>query len=116
MTKEQTQPLAKKRGVAVEPIAEPKVEIVGWTVEEAAAALRVSPRAVQDALAAGKLPGRLIGGKWRLSPRGLDAFLGSFEHERREGGPEETAAPVADAGNTVPAGKRIGMAAPLGRK
>lgn len=79
----------KKRGVDVSDAMEPEWPCIGMTVEEAAQALRVSARTVQDMLAAGKLPGRLVGNKWRLSPNGLDAFLGSFEHERKEEGGEE---------------------------
>lgn len=81
---QQDQPLAKKRGVAVEPIAEPNVPIIGLTVAEAASALRVSPRAVQDMLAAGKMPGRLVAGKWRISAKGLDEFLSTYEHDERQ--------------------------------
>lgn len=78
--KQEVQAPQKKRGVAVEPTAEPNVPVIGLTVEEAAQALRVSPRAVQDMLADGRLPGRLVANKWRLSPNALDAFLATYEH------------------------------------
>ena len=113
MTKEQNGRAA--RGVDIPDAITPEWPVIGMTVEETARALRVSFRTVQDMLAAGKLPGRLVGNKWRVSPKALDAFLGGFEHERREGGPDETAAPVADEGNKVTVENRMGKAATLGR-
>ncbi len=74
----------KRRGVVVEEAQEPDWPLVGMTVEEAAKALRVSARTVQDMLAAGRLPGRLIGNKWRISPKALNSFLDSYEHDERE--------------------------------
>ena len=68
------------KGVGVEVDSVPEWPTIGMTVTEAAQALRVSPRTVQDMLAAGQLPGRLIGNKWRISPRALDRFLDDFEH------------------------------------
>lgn len=50
---------------------------LGMTVAEAAKALRVSHRTIQDMLAAGELPGRMVGNKWRLSHAGIDSWLAS---------------------------------------
>jgi len=83
----------KKKGTQEETPA-PEWPFVGMTVEETAQALRVSRRTVQDMLSQGRLPGRLVGNKWRVSPKAVDAFLATYEHERREGGPDETAAPL----------------------
>ena len=74
----------KKKGVVVSGTQDPDWPLVGMTVEEAAKALRVSARTVQDMLAAGRLPGRLIGNKWRISPKALNSFLDSYEHEESE--------------------------------
>ena len=74
----------KKHGVVIEGAQEPDWPLVGMTVEEAAKALRVSARTVQDMLAAGRLPGRLVGNKWRLSPKALNNFLDTYEHDERE--------------------------------
>jgi len=105
----------KKENPAAESPA-PEWPLVGMTVDEAAQSLRVSRRTVQDMLAAGKLPGRLVGNKWRVSPAALERFLDGYEHDKAEGGgPDETAAPDADEGNTVPVGNRMGKAATLGR-
>ena len=75
----------KKKGVVVSEAQEPEWPVVGMTVQEAAQSLRVSPRTIQDMLSQGRLPGRLVGNKWRLSPKALDRFLGEYEHDTREG-------------------------------
>ena len=54
---------------------------VGMTVAEAAKCLRVSARTVQDMLAQGRLPGRIVGNKWRISPKALERFLDDYEYE-----------------------------------
>jgi len=74
----------RKKGVVVSGAQEAEWPLVGMTVEEAAQALRVSARTVQDMLAAGRLPGRLIGNKWRISPKALNNFLDTYEHDERE--------------------------------
>ena len=74
----------KKKGVVVSGAQEAEWPLVGMTTEEAAQALRVSARTVQDMLAAGRLPGRLIGNKWRISPKALNNFLDSYEHAEDE--------------------------------
>lgn len=48
---------------------------LGMTVAETAKALRVSHRTVQDMLAAGEMPGRVVGNKWRISHAAIDAWL-----------------------------------------
>jgi len=45
------------------------------TVKEAATALRVSPRVVYQGLNRGELPGRKIGGAWRLYRRQIAAMV-----------------------------------------
>lgn len=62
----------------------PEWPFVGMTVQEAAQALRVSTRTVQDMLSQGRLPGRLVGGKWRVSPAALERFLDAYEYEATE--------------------------------
>ncbi len=62
----------------------PDWPFVGMTVDEAAASLRVSRRTVQDMLAQGRLPGRMVGNKWRISPQALERYLDGYEHEDGE--------------------------------
>ena len=47
------------------------------TLKEAAKALKLSTRTVLDLLRSGKLPGRKIGGQWRLSELAIHQFLGA---------------------------------------
>ena len=71
-----------KRKKRTEAEAGPSWPLIGMDLDETAAALRVSRRVVQDALAAGELPGRKIGNRWRVSPDALNAFLATYEHEK----------------------------------
>ena len=68
-------------GVDIPDAPVPEWPVIGMTVAEAAKSLRVSARTVQDMLAKGKLPGRMVGNKWRLSPKALDRFLDDFEDD-----------------------------------
>lgn len=72
--------------------ASPSWPLIGMDIDETAAALRVSRRVVQNALAAGKLPGRKIGNRWRVSPEALNAFLAGYEHTQREEDAKQAAA------------------------
>lgn len=51
------------------------VTLIGMTIEEAARSLRVSARTIQDMVARGELPARMVGNKWRISPKALDEWL-----------------------------------------
>ena len=53
------------------------VEPIALTIDEAAHALKVSRRTVQDLLARGELDScaRLVGKKWRISPTRLKDWL-----------------------------------------
>ena len=68
-------------GVVIPDAPEPEWPVIGMTIAEAARSLRVSARTVQDMLAKGRLPGRMVGNKWRLSPKALDRFLDDFEDD-----------------------------------
>lgn len=52
---------------------------IGMTPEEAAQAMRVHPRTIEDMLREGKIPGRKVGRQWRLAPDALNQWLGSYE-------------------------------------
>ena len=65
------------------PQNKPEWPFVGMTVSEAAASLRVSPRTIQHMLRAGKLPGRIIGNKWRVDVDALKRALDSVEDAHR---------------------------------
>ncbi len=45
-------------------------------LEEAAALLDVSPRALRAAASRGEVPGRLVAGRWRFSRPAIHAWLG----------------------------------------
>lgn len=68
--------------------AEPEEELrwphIGMTVDEAAKCLRISKRAMQDALSSGRLPGRLVAGRWRVSPSALEKYLDSYEYKDKD--------------------------------
>ena len=51
------------------------IPLIGLTTEETAQALRVSVRTVRDLVARGELPARMVGNKWRISPKALDEWL-----------------------------------------
>jgi len=46
-----------------------------YTVEEAAKILQVTPYTIRAWLKAGKLPGRKVGGVWRILDSALEDFL-----------------------------------------
>ena len=98
----QTEGKQKKR-TETETTASPSWPIIGMDLDETAAALRVSRRVVQDALAAGELPGRKIGNRWRVSPDALNAYLATYEHKK--GGDDATQA-AADSKPEKGKGKR----------
>jgi len=58
------------------------------TLNEAAAWLQVSPRALREATARGEVPGRQVCGKWRFSRPALHAWL--------SGQPRPTGNPYVD--------------------
>ncbi|WP_297671745.1 helix-turn-helix domain-containing protein [uncultured Desulfovibrio sp.] len=49
--------------------------LIGMTLEEAADALRVNPRTVQDLILRGNLPARKVGVGWRIDPDAVKAWL-----------------------------------------
>ena len=49
--------------------------IIGMTLEETAAALRVNPRTVQDMILRGDFPDRKVGVGWRISPDAVNRWL-----------------------------------------
>ena len=49
--------------------------IIGMTLEETAAALRVNPRTVQDMILRGDSPARKVGVGWRISPDAVNRWL-----------------------------------------
>lgn len=51
--------------------------IIGMTLEETAAALRVNPRTVQDMILRGDFPARKVGVGWRIDPDAVKAWLAS---------------------------------------
>ena len=60
------------------------VEPFAFTIEEAAAALKVSERTVRDLLAAGEMDdcARMVGRSWRISPTRLrDHWLCGGKHK-----------------------------------
>ena len=65
------------------PQNKPEWPYIGMTVREAGEALRVSPRTIQHMLRAGKLPGRIIGNKWRVDVDALKRALDSVEDAHR---------------------------------
>ncbi len=62
---------------------EPSWPLIGMTAREAAQALRVDVKTVQEAIRDGGLPARLVGKGWRISPRALDEWLASGTGEGR---------------------------------
>ena len=66
---------------------EPEEEVrwphIGMNIVETAKALRISKRAAQDLLSSGRLPGRLVAGRWRVSPAALERFLDSYEYAEK---------------------------------
>lgn len=51
--------------------------LIGMTLDEAAAALRVERRTVQKAILDGKIPARKVGVGWRIDPDAIKAWLAS---------------------------------------
>lgn len=49
--------------------------IVGLTIDEAAAALRVDKKSIFTAIKENGLPARKVGRSWRISPAAIDAWL-----------------------------------------
>lgn len=62
---------------------EPSWPLIGMTTEEAAKALRVDVKTVQDAIKEGGLPARLVGKGWRISPKALEEWIASGKGEGR---------------------------------
>lgn len=77
----------QKKATKAAEVAEagPSWPTVGMNLDETARALRISRRAAQDLLSAGKLPGRIVAGRWRVSPAALERFLDSYEYEPKDG-------------------------------
>jgi len=50
-------------------------EIKTYTPEDAAEALRCTPRCIYNYLRQGKMPGRKIGGRWKILEEDLREFL-----------------------------------------
>jgi excisionase family DNA binding protein len=48
---------------------------LAYTIPEAAQALQVHPETIRRHLANGNLPGRKVGGVWRIPRRGLNDWL-----------------------------------------
>lgn len=57
--------------------------VVGMTLEETAAALRIDPKTAQSLIRTKGLPARLCGKGWRISPKALDEWLASGKGEGR---------------------------------
>lgn len=57
--------------------------VVGLTLEECAAALRIDPKTAQNLIRTKGLPARLCGKGWRISPKALDEWLASGKGEGR---------------------------------
>lgn len=57
--------------------------VIGMTLEECAAALRVDPKTAQSLIRTKGLPARLCGKGWRISPKALDEWLASGKGEGR---------------------------------
>ena len=64
----------------------PSWPTIGMTLQETARCLRISERAAQDLLSGGKIPGRIVAGRWRVSPEALNKFLDSYEYESAKDG------------------------------
>ncbi len=62
---------------------EPSWPLIGMTAREAAQALRVDVKTVQDAIRDGGLPARLVGKGWRISPRALEEWIATGTGEGR---------------------------------
>ena len=77
---------------------EPSWPLIGMTAREAAQALRVDVKTVQEAIRDGGLPARLVGKGWRISPQALEAWIASGTGEGRR-----TRGAVAE-GSLVPGG------------
>ena len=58
--------------------------IVGMTLEECAAALRIDPKTCQNLIRTKGLPAMLCGKGWRISPKALDEWLASGTGEGRK--------------------------------
>ena len=56
-------------------------EIKTYTPEDAAEALRCTPRCVYNYLRQGKMPGRKIGGRWKILEEDLKDFLRGVHKE-----------------------------------
>lgn len=57
--------------------------VVGMTLEECAAALRIDPKTAQSLIRTKGLPARLCGKGWRISPKALEEWLASGKGEGR---------------------------------
>ena len=57
--------------------------LIGMSVEETAAALRVNPRTVLDLIRRGGFPARKVGVEWRISPAALEAWIAEARTEPR---------------------------------
>lgn len=54
-----------------------KIETIGLTLEEAAGALRITPKAMSELLRSGKMPAVKLGnrGGWRIHPQAIHEYL-----------------------------------------
>ena len=72
--------------------------IIGMTLEETAAALRVNPRTVQDMILRGDFPARKVGVGWRISPDAVNRWLENSKrpsiHEEVDGKTEYQHSPA----------------------
>ena len=57
--------------------------VIGMTLAETAAALRIDPKTAQNLIRTQGLPARLVGKGWRVSPSALEDWLASGKGEGR---------------------------------
>ena len=62
--------------------------LVGLTVEEVAASLRVNVKTVRDAIKHGGLPARFVGKGWRIEEGALRAWIAAGDGKSRNAGEE----------------------------
>lgn len=59
--------------------------LIGMTLDEAAAALRVNARTLSDMLNQGAFPGRKVGVSWRIEPDAVKAWLAQGMGKAQDG-------------------------------
>ena len=84
--------------------------VVGLTLQETAAALRIDVKTAQALISEQGLPARLCGKGWRVSPQALEAWLASGKGKGRKlpklksgkkTKAQDAEAPEADGGKTA---------------